>query len=159
MTTRTTSFWLLSAASMLLTPVLLGANPPASTEREPQYELFSSVTGSWAKVNDLDPLKPMSGDRVIVAVSSNESFEIVLSGVEEAPRGLRISWIGSVANEPGSHVVVGFTRAAGDPKARFAGGTLDIPGRGRLFTFRVEKERPGWTLVSEHAPAPSAPQE
>jgi len=81
--------------------------------------------------------------------------------VQEAPRGLSISWTGSVAGEPGSHFAVGFTRPAGDPKAHFAGGTLEIPSRHRLITFKVERERPGWTLVSEHEPGPSAnsPQE
>jgi len=155
MTRHAVSTCLLSVASLLATPLALRAETPAA-DHAPRYELFSSVTGRWAKVNDLDPLKPMTGDKVIVAVSATESFEVVLASVEEAPRGVRISWSGAVTNEAGSRFAVGFTRATGDDKAHFAGGTLEVPSRHRLFTFKVEKERPGWTLVSEHEPGSGA---
>src|SRR5215470_13120088 len=110
------SSWLLSVAALLVTQAHLRADPPPAAANGQRFELFSSVTGSWAKVNELDPLKPMAGDKLVVAVSASESFVIVLSRVEEAPRGLSISWTGSVAGEPGSHFAVGFTRPAGDPK-------------------------------------------
>jgi hypothetical protein len=151
---------LLSTAALLLAFVELRADPQAPTDQGQRFELFSSITGRWARLTDLDPLKPVTGDRVVVAVSSSESFEIVLSRIEEDPSGASVFWAGRIASDSSDEAFFRFVRNPGDPRARFNGGTLDTWNPRRTFTFQVERERPGWVLVSEveRAPAGTAPK-
>lgn len=166
------AFRIALAAFLISTTTLAGAEPPAAPV-EQRIEFFKAGSARVAaapaltaekedgpprgetisvqqfQIGDLDPRKAAAGDRVVIAVNSGESFELVLYGVEQPPNGVVVFWRGRLPSDPYSSVALEFFRESPDQKLVFTGGTLNLSALSRQFTLNAVPGRPGLVQVRE----------
>lgn len=166
---------LLSAAGLFAVSAQSAAEE-ASTRPEQRYELFRVSTAPavipkgaaaklaenkfqreilytrWLQVNPIDFANAKPNDRVVVAISEGESFELELTAVVN-PTDQGTLWYGRFPNVAGNTLFVLFMRPKNvEREPTFNLATLNIPLQGRQLQITTAEELPGWALLREIKP-------
>lgn len=135
------------------------ATSPTVTSRAAKEQVAAELPGyeviysRWVRQNTFDPATAAPGDRLVFHISPGESYELIITKIENASTNTGTIWYARLSDSPYDTLSITFARdPAGTEPATVYLGSFQILEQRRQLTLETISEAPGWALLKEITP-------